>query len=89
MSGRSVTLQTPLLQSELRQKKELQRLRLPAKMAALRRSCLMANARLKVAVIDDYQDAFRKLPSFARLSNHDVTIFNDTEKDAAKLALRL
>jgi D-3-phosphoglycerate dehydrogenase / 2-oxoglutarate reductase len=74
--------------SELR-KKELQRLRLPAKMAALRRSCLMANARLKVAVIDDYQDAFRKLPSFARLSNHDVTIFNDTEKDAAKLALRL
>ena len=49
----------------------------------------MANARLKVAVIDDYQDAFRKLPSFARLSNHEVAIFNDTEKDAAKLAFRL
>ncbi len=49
----------------------------------------MANARLKVAVIDDYQDAFRKLPSFARLSDHDVTVFNDTVKDAAMLADRL
>jgi D-3-phosphoglycerate dehydrogenase len=58
-------------------------------MAALRRSLLMVNTRLKIAVLDDYQDAFRKLPSFARLSNHDVTVFNDTEKDTAKLAHRL
>src|SRR3954468_16289517 len=44
---------------------------------------------MKIAVIDDYQDAFRKLPSFEKLKGHDVKVFNDTEKDPAKLAARL
>ena len=44
---------------------------------------------MKIAVIDDYQDAFRKLAGFARLKDHNVVVFNDTEKDPAKLAARL
>lgn len=44
---------------------------------------------MKIAVIDDYQDAFRKLECYAKLKGHDVTVFNDTVKDPAKLAERL
>lgn len=44
---------------------------------------------MKIAVIDDYQDAFRKLACFTRLKGHDVVVFRDTEKDPAKLAARL
>src|SRR5262245_21281268 len=44
---------------------------------------------MKIAVIDDYQDAFRKLDCHARLKGHDVTVFHDTEKDPAKLAERI
>ena len=44
---------------------------------------------MKIAVIDDYQDAFRRLAAFARLQGHDVVVFRDTEKDPAKLAARL
>jgi D-3-phosphoglycerate dehydrogenase / 2-oxoglutarate reductase len=44
---------------------------------------------MKIAVIDDYQDAFRKLKSFPRLAGHEVVVYNDTEKDPAKLAGRL
>src|SRR3954469_15283848 len=44
---------------------------------------------MKVAVIDDYQDAFRKLAAFSRLTGHDVVVFHDTEKDPARLAARL
>ena len=44
---------------------------------------------MKIAVIDDYQDAFRKLECYGRLKGHDVIVFNDTEKDPAKLADRL
>src|SRR5688572_31702034 len=44
---------------------------------------------MKIAVIDDYQDAFRQLSGYARLKDHEVTVFNDTEKDPDKLALRL
>ncbi len=44
---------------------------------------------MKIAVIDDYQDAFRKLECFSRLKGHDVIVFNDTEKDPVKLAERL
>ncbi|HYC44724.1 MAG TPA: D-2-hydroxyacid dehydrogenase family protein [Burkholderiales bacterium] len=44
---------------------------------------------MKIAVIDDYQDAFRRMKAFAKLAGHDVTVYNDTEKDAAKLAERL
>ncbi|MFN7087787.1 MAG: D-2-hydroxyacid dehydrogenase family protein [Burkholderiales bacterium] len=44
---------------------------------------------MKIAVIDDYQDAFRNLDCYARLKDHEVVVFHDTEKDVAKLAERL
>ena len=44
---------------------------------------------MKIAVIDDYQDAFRKVKAFAKLQGHDVQVFTDTEKDPVKLAERL
>lgn len=44
---------------------------------------------MKIHVIDDYQDAFRKLSCFARLKDHNVVVFRDTEKDPRKLAQRL
>jgi D-3-phosphoglycerate dehydrogenase / 2-oxoglutarate reductase len=44
---------------------------------------------MKIAVIDDYQDAFRRMKSFAKLRGHEVTVHTDTEKDPAKLAERL
>ena len=44
---------------------------------------------MKIAVIDDYQDAFRKVQGFAKLKGHDVQVYTDTEKDPEKLAARL
>lgn len=44
---------------------------------------------MKIAVLDDYQDAFRNQQSHARLTGHEVIVYNDTEKDPAKLAARL
>ena len=44
---------------------------------------------MKIAVIDDYQDAFRQLAAFAQLKGHEVVVFRDTEKDPARLAARL
>lgn len=44
---------------------------------------------MKIAVIDDYQDAFRTLRCYAKLEGHEVIVYNDTEKDAARLAERL
>ena len=44
---------------------------------------------MKIAVLDDYQDAFRSLACFARLKDHEVVVFRDTEKDPARLAARL
>ena len=44
---------------------------------------------MKIAVIDDYQDAFRSLDCYAKLKGHEVAVFNDTEKDPAKLAGRI
>ena len=44
---------------------------------------------MKIAVIDDYQDAFRKLDCYAKLKGHDVMVFHDTEKDPARLAERI
>jgi D-3-phosphoglycerate dehydrogenase len=48
-----------------------------------------SGARMTIAVIDDYQDAFRKLECYARLKQHEVVVFNDTEKDPVRLAERL
>ncbi|HXG53122.1 MAG TPA: D-2-hydroxyacid dehydrogenase family protein [candidate division Zixibacteria bacterium] len=44
---------------------------------------------MKIVVLDDYQNAFRTLRCYAKLAAHDVTVFNDTEKDPARLAQRL
>lgn len=44
---------------------------------------------MKIAVLDDYQDSFRKLECFSRLKGHDVVVHHDTEKDPARLAERL
>jgi D-3-phosphoglycerate dehydrogenase len=43
---------------------------------------------MKIAVIDDYQDAFRKVKAFAKLKGHEFVVYNDSEKDPAKLAKR-
>lgn len=44
---------------------------------------------MKIIVIDDYQDAFRRLKCYARLEDHEVIVYNDTEKDPSRLAARL
>jgi D-3-phosphoglycerate dehydrogenase / 2-oxoglutarate reductase len=44
---------------------------------------------MKIAVIDDYQNAFRTLKSYPKLRDHEVVIFTDTETDLGKLADRL
>jgi D-3-phosphoglycerate dehydrogenase len=41
---------------------------------------------MKIAVIDDYQDAFRKLDCYAKLGSHEVAVYHDTERDPARLA---
>jgi D-3-phosphoglycerate dehydrogenase / 2-oxoglutarate reductase len=44
---------------------------------------------MKIAVLDDWAHAFRKLSCYARLKDHDVIVYHDTEKDPAQLAGRL
>jgi D-3-phosphoglycerate dehydrogenase / 2-oxoglutarate reductase len=44
---------------------------------------------MKIAVIDDYQNAFRTLKSYAKLGDHEVVVFTDTETEIGKLAERL
>jgi len=44
---------------------------------------------MKIAVIDDYPDVFRRLNCSGKLSGHEVVVYNDTEKDLARLAQRL
>jgi D-3-phosphoglycerate dehydrogenase / 2-oxoglutarate reductase len=44
---------------------------------------------MKIAVIDDYQDAFRTLKCYPKLSGHEVVVFTDPETDPGKLAERL
>jgi D-3-phosphoglycerate dehydrogenase len=44
---------------------------------------------MKVAVLDDYFDTLRRLPCFAKLSAHDVTIWSDHVDDVDVLAERL
>jgi len=44
---------------------------------------------MKIAVIDDYQDAFRTLRCYEKLKEQRVIVYNDTEKDAVRLAERL
>lgn len=51
----------------------------------------MANsiARLRVAVLDDYQDVVRTLDCFQKLQGHDVTVWNDATANVGVLGVRL
>ncbi|GHB06174.1 D-2-hydroxyacid dehydrogenase family protein [Modicisalibacter luteus] len=44
---------------------------------------------MKIAILDDYQDAVRTLDAFGRLAGHEVLVFNDTCHDPQALAERL
>ena len=44
---------------------------------------------LKIGVIDDYSDGFRKASTYGQLAPHQATVFSDTIKDPAQLAARL
>jgi len=44
---------------------------------------------MKIAVLDDYQNVFRKLSCHAKLKGHDVAIHHDSVKEPGKLAERL
>ena len=44
---------------------------------------------MKISVLDDYHDTVRTLPCFAKLTAHDVTIWNDHVHDVTTLAERL
>jgi D-3-phosphoglycerate dehydrogenase len=44
---------------------------------------------MKIAVLDDYFDTVRHLPSFAKLAGHDVKVWNDHVQDDDVLAERL
>lgn len=44
---------------------------------------------MKIAILDDYQDAFRKQKAIGKLAGHEIVAFTDTEKDPARLAERL
>lgn len=44
---------------------------------------------MKIAVLDDYQDAFRRSARFGELAGHEVTAFTDTVTDPEALVARL
>ncbi|CAM9878937.1 unnamed protein product, partial [Phaeothamnion confervicola] len=44
---------------------------------------------VKIAILDDYQDACRTLDAWKLLVGHDVTVFRDTLKDEGALVARL
>lgn len=46
-------------------------------------------SRLRIAILDDYQDVVRTLDCFSTLQGHDVTVWNDAVADVDVLAERL
>ncbi len=44
---------------------------------------------MKIAILDDYFDTVRTLPSFGKLKGHEVVIWNDHVQDSGALATRL
>jgi D-3-phosphoglycerate dehydrogenase len=44
---------------------------------------------MKIALLDDYQDAVRQLDCFARLDGHEVKVFTNTIRGMGQLAARL
>jgi D-3-phosphoglycerate dehydrogenase / 2-oxoglutarate reductase len=43
---------------------------------------------MKIAVMDDYQDAFKKMRCYAKLQGHEVVSYNTSEKDPVKFGQR-
>jgi D-3-phosphoglycerate dehydrogenase len=44
---------------------------------------------MKISILDDYHDTLRQLPCFAKLSKHEVSIWNDHVQEVDQLAERL
>lgn len=44
---------------------------------------------MKIHILDDWYDTLRKLPSFSKIADHDITIWNDHIEDTDVLAERL
>lgn len=44
---------------------------------------------MKIAILDDYQDAVRHLESFKLLDGHEVKVFNNSARGQGQLAIRL
>ena len=44
---------------------------------------------MKIAILDDYQDAVRKLDCFALLQQHEVKVFHNSARGLGQLAIRL
>ncbi len=44
---------------------------------------------MKIAILDDYQDAVRHLPCFSLLQDHEVKVFNSRAVGIGQLAIRL
>jgi len=44
---------------------------------------------VRIAILDDYQDAVRKLQCYSLLDGHEIKIFNNTVKGIGQLAVRL
>ncbi|MGJ8623146.1 MAG: D-2-hydroxyacid dehydrogenase family protein [Yoonia sp.] len=44
---------------------------------------------MKVHILDDWFDTLRALPCFAKLADHEVTVWTDHEPDPVKLAARI
>lgn len=44
---------------------------------------------MKIAILDDYQDAVRQLDCFSLLDGHEVRVFTNSSRGAGQLAIRL
>lgn len=44
---------------------------------------------MKIAILDDYQDAVRSLDCFPLLDGHEVKVFNSSTRGLGQLAIRL
>jgi D-3-phosphoglycerate dehydrogenase len=55
----------------------------------VRRPKALQHSLMKIAILDDYQDAVRKLDCFLLLADHDVKIFNNTVRGIGQLSSRL
>ena len=64
--------------------------RTPSKAAVARTErALPDTSAMKIAILDDYQDAVRKLDCFQLLADHEVKVFNNTVRGLGQLASRL